>query len=66
LAVAAISDTMPSQVGLAMTLGAWLWWAGWLWLASALLDRADGAEAEAVQRPTMRFVPGLPAAAERD
>jgi archaetidylinositol phosphate synthase len=22
--------------------GAWLWWAGWLWLASALLDRADG------------------------
>jgi phosphatidylglycerophosphate synthase len=24
------------------TDGAWLWWAGWLWLASALLDRADG------------------------
>ena len=22
--------------------GAWLWWAGWLWLVSALLDRADG------------------------
>jgi archaetidylinositol phosphate synthase len=22
--------------------GAWLWWGGWLWLASALLDRADG------------------------
>jgi phosphatidylglycerophosphate synthase len=22
--------------------GAWLWSAGWLWLASALLDRADG------------------------
>jgi phosphatidylglycerophosphate synthase len=22
--------------------GAWLWWAGCLWLASALLDRADG------------------------
>lgn len=22
--------------------GTWLWWAGWLWLASALLDRADG------------------------
>jgi archaetidylinositol phosphate synthase len=22
--------------------GAWLWCAGWLWLASALLDRADG------------------------
>ena len=22
--------------------GAWLWRAGWLWLASALLDRADG------------------------
>lgn len=21
---------------------AWLWWAGWLWLTSALLDRADG------------------------
>ncbi len=20
----------------------WLWWAGWLWLASQLLDRADG------------------------
>jgi archaetidylinositol phosphate synthase len=24
------------------TDGAWLWWAGGLWLASALLDRADG------------------------
>jgi phosphatidylglycerophosphate synthase len=24
------------------TDGAWLWWAGWLWLASALFDRADG------------------------
>jgi phosphatidylglycerophosphate synthase len=22
--------------------GTWLWWAGWLWLASAVLDRADG------------------------
>jgi archaetidylinositol phosphate synthase len=22
--------------------GTWLWFAGWLWLASALLDRADG------------------------
>ena len=22
--------------------GAWLWWGGWLWLVSALLDRADG------------------------
>jgi CDP-alcohol phosphatidyltransferase len=22
--------------------GAWLWWAGWLWIASQLLDRADG------------------------
>jgi archaetidylinositol phosphate synthase len=22
--------------------GAWVWWSGWLWLASALLDRADG------------------------
>jgi phosphatidylglycerophosphate synthase len=22
--------------------GAWVWWGGWLWLVSALLDRADG------------------------
>jgi hypothetical protein len=22
--------------------GAWAWWGGWLWLVSALLDRADG------------------------
>ncbi len=27
--------------------GAWTWWAGWLWLLSAFLDRADGELARA-------------------
>src|SRR5471030_2049333 len=26
---------LPGDVG-------WTWWAGWMWLLSALLDRADG------------------------
>jgi archaetidylinositol phosphate synthase len=29
-------------VALVPTDGAWVWWGGWLWLISALLDRADG------------------------
>jgi len=33
--IAACAALLPAS-------GAWLWWAGWLWLASALLDRADG------------------------
>lgn len=33
---------IPACLALIPADGAWLWWAGWLWLASALLDRADG------------------------